>query len=379
MKSRKMNLKKPNSGDKLTVCMIVPETSVKGGIAAVVAGYRNSSLEADNKIIYVESYCDGSKLAKLIKAIKGYIAYCRVLKKEDVDIVHVHSSFGPSFYRKIPFINIAYRQSIPVVNHIHGAEFETFFVNASDRKKKLISKIYNRCEVLIALSEEWKNNLMQIVSPEKICVIHNYSSLNEQAHVRYRDRLESASAETGKDILFLGELGHRKGVYDIIKIAKIVCEKDVTARFVLAGAGSDEDEANIKKLVHDNGLEKHIVFPGWVRGEEKDRLLQNAYLFFLPSYNEGMPMSVLDACGYGLPVVSTTVGGIPQIIDDGKSGYLHKPGDINGFAESILKLLSDKDMAVRMGECAFNIVEQNYSLKSHIEELENIWNRLNFD
>lgn len=102
------------------VCMIVPNRMVKGGIAAVVNGYRGSQLEKDYEITYVESYKDGSKFDKLLKGICGYFHFAYVLMFHKPDVVHIHSSFGPSFYRKMPFIYMASWRKIPIVNHIHG-------------------------------------------------------------------------------------------------------------------------------------------------------------------------------------------------------------------------------------------------------------------
>ena len=140
------------------VCMIVQNPMVKGGIAAVVNGYRGSQLESDFNIIYVESYKDGGKFIKLLKAITSYFKFANVLLFNKPDLVHIHSSFGPSFYRKIPFIYMASWFNIPIINHIHGADFYEFFVNASKKKKKLIKKVYGKCDKLIALSEEWKEH-----------------------------------------------------------------------------------------------------------------------------------------------------------------------------------------------------------------------------
>ena len=88
----------------MKICMIVPNPAVKGGIASVVNGYRDSALEKRHEISYVESYCDGSKWQKLFKAISGYFAFIGQLIGNRPDVVHIHSSFGPSFYRKMPFI-----------------------------------------------------------------------------------------------------------------------------------------------------------------------------------------------------------------------------------------------------------------------------------
>lgn len=349
------------------VCMIVPNRMVKGGIASVVNGYRGSKLEKDYDITYVESYTDGSKLTKLFKGISGYIQFIKVLLTNKPDIVHIHSSFGPSFYRKMPFIYMASWAKIPIVNHIHGADFDEFYVNASESKKKKIKKIYEKCSVLIALSEEWKERLSQIVSPSKISVIENYSILHEDA---LKQRLERKCNNT---VLFLGELGRRKGCYDIPEVIRKVKEDVPDVKFVLAGAGSEADEKAIKKLIDRENVSDNVEFPGWVRGDTKDKLLREADVFFLPSYNEGMPMSVLDAMGYGLPIVSTNVGGIPKIVQDRKNGVSCSAGDINVFAKGINDLLCNNEWRFQAANESMNIIKNGYSLETHLCQLEHIY------
>lgn len=351
----------------IKVCMVVPNSMVKGGIAAVVNGYRDSRLEKDYNIIYVESYMDGGKLTKLLKGISGYFHFTKVLLIDKPDVVHIHSSFGASFYRKVPFIYMATWAKKPIINHIHGADFDEFYVKASEKKKQRIKKVYGKCSVLIALSEEWKERLSQIVPVEKISIIENYSILHEDA---LEERLNRPCNNT---VLFLGELGRRKGCYDIPYVVEKVLKENSEARFVLGGSGSPEDEAAIKKICDDKGISDRVIFPGWVRGEQKDRLLREADVFFLPSYNEGMPMSVLDAMGYGLPVVSTNVGGIPKIVHDGKNGVCCAAGFVDGFANGIIQLLEDKRQWAYAAKESMAIVKKGYSLEVHLKLLEEVY------
>lgn len=345
--------------------MIVQNPKVKGGIAAVTNGYIGSSLEQDYIIKYVESYVDGNRLKKLIKGLFGYFNFAKVLIVNKPEIIHIHSSFGPSFYRKIPFIYMASLAKKPIINHVHGADFETFFINANERKKKLIKKVYNKCSTLVALSEEWKENLNLIVPEEKIKIIENYSILKEDA---MNDRL---IRNCNKKILFLGEIGKRKGCYDIPSIVQKVNGIFPDVEFVLAGSGEVE---NVRKILREKDLDKNVVFPGWVRADDKDKLLRECDIFFLPSYNEGMPMSILDAMGYGLPIVSTNVGGITKIVLNGKNGYTCFPGDINGFAEKLVELLGDEQMKKNFGLNSFKLVKNNYSLENHIKKIKQIYN-----
>ena len=352
------------------ICMVVQNPNVKGGIAAVVNGYRGSQLEKDYEIVYVESYKDGGKLTKLLKAIAGYIHFAKVLIIDRPDLVHIHSSFGPSFYRKIPFIYMASWAGKPIINHIHGADFDGFYINASKKKKDCIKRVYNKCSKLIALSEEWRDRLRRIVPEEKIEIIENYSILHEDA---LQEKLHRVC---NNQVLFLGELGRRKGCYDIPAVMKLVAKEIPDVKFILCGSGKGEDEAAIKALVKEMKVEANVSFPGWVRDEVKDKVLRKADVFFLPSYNEGMPMSVLDAMGYGLPIVSTNVGGIPKIVRSGENGYCCNPGDEMGFSSAIVQLLQNEEKRKKMGEQSFEIVRRSYSLQTHLVRLSKLYDNI---
>ncbi len=351
----------------MKVCMVVPNGEVKGGIASVVNGYRGSCLEKEHRLTYVESYCDGSKLRKLLKGIGGYLHFAWVLLTDRPELVHIHSSFGPSFYRKLPFLYMADWAGIPVVNHIHGAQWEPFYEAASEKKKRRIQRAYGKCSALIALSQEWKQLLSQAVSSERIHVIENYSMPREDA---LQARLQRQSGHT---VLFLGELGRRKGCYDIPAAAARVAGEIPDVRFVLAGAGTAEDETALRQLCRDWGVEANVTFPGWVRGEEKDRLLREADVFFLPSYNEGMPMSVLDAMGYGLPVVSTRVGGIPQLVRDGENGCCLLPGDTARMGSELAALLKDRARQTVYGRQSYRIADREYGIQAHLQKLSALY------
>ena len=224
--------------------------------------------------------------------------------------------------------------------------------------------------MLIALSEEWKERLSQIVPEDRIEIIENYSVLHEDA---LEGRMQR---DCNKTVLFLGELGKRKGCYDIPEVIAQVKKSIPDVKFILAGAGSEADENAIKKLIDEKGVSDNVEFPGWVRGDIKDKLLRKADVFFLPSYNEGMPMSVLDAMGYGLPVVSTIVGGIPKIVHDGENGYCCKAGDTDVMSEAITDLLMNQLKREKMAEDSISIVKAKYSLEAHISCIEDVYEKV---
>ncbi|MBD5458445.1 MAG: glycosyltransferase family 4 protein [Lachnospiraceae bacterium] len=345
----------------MKVCMIVPNAAVKGGIASVVNGYRGSVLERKYHISYVESYQDGSKWQKLCRALSGYCTFIGQLLRNRPDVVHIHSSFGPSFYRKMPFIYLSCLFGIPVINHIHGAEFDRFYEKASERKKKTVARVYGRCTKLIVLSEEWKARIGAFVPKERIEVLENYCKIPDESYARGRKE---------EQVLFMGELGARKGCYDIPAIWAQVLKEVPSAQLVMAGDG--EMEA-VKEAFAKQELRSGIVFPGWVRHEEKEKLFRESAVFLLPTYNEGMPVVVLEAMGYGLGIVTTNVGGIPKLIQNGINGCIEKPGDIQSMAWDVVRLLREPELCRVYGGKARAFAARDYSLEGHLKRLGAIY------
>lgn len=107
---------------KKKVCMVVPSFTAKGGITSVVNGYRNSQLTEDYDVRFIETYCDGSVIQKTSKALSAYLKFIYTALFWKPNLVHVHSSFGGSFYRKALIIEIASLSKIPVVNHAAQSE-----------------------------------------------------------------------------------------------------------------------------------------------------------------------------------------------------------------------------------------------------------------
>lgn len=345
------------------VCMIVPNEAVKGGIASVVNGYRGSALEKRFRITYIESYQDGSKWDKLKKALAGYRAFRRLLQKDRPDLVHVHSSFGPSFYRKMPFILWSAARGIPVVNHIHGAEFDAFYEKASRAKRRLVRRVYGKCVCLAALSKEWAVRLQQIVPKERIHILENYCQIPKEPYDVGRNK---------RQVLFLGALGERKGCFDIPAVWERVKGNCPDATLIMAGDGEME---RVKEAFLKKGLAEGVSFPGWVRGEEKERLLRESGIFLFPSYHEGMPMAVLEAMAYGMGIVTTAVGGIPQLIRDGESGILAKPGDAAALVAALERFVTDEPYRQACGKAAREKARAEYSLERHLEKLGEIYER----
>lgn len=349
---------------KYRICMVGPDPKVMGGIAAVVTGYLSSSMARDYNIKYISSHKDGSKFKKLMVAGKAYLTFIWMCIFNKPDIIHIHSSFGASFYRKMIFIIIGKLFSVPVVNHIHGAEFDEFYTNATERKRILVARIYLKCDVIIVLSREWKSKLKPEINGLNVRVVENFSTVpNVLTPPEDRENI----------ILFLGYIGKRKGAYDIPNVVKKVIAKMPDAKFILCGNGEVEE---LRKVVKENNLENYIELKGWINNKQKEDLLNRSKIYFLPSYNEGLPMSILEGMAYGLPIVSTNVGGIPTVVSTGINGYLYKPGSTMDFANAILKLLNDQNLCKVMYQNNIDKILKKYSLEANVRKISVIYNQI---
>lgn len=338
------------------VLMVGPGRNVMGGISTVVNSYFELGLDKRVELRYIASMEDGNKAKKLRVAAKAYAEFQKCVKH--YDIVHIHMAAQASFTRKSIFIRLAKRAGKKVIIHQHAADFDDFFLKQSDeRKRQQIKEVFAMADRVIVLSEEWADFFGKYVCDEKnVEIIHNGVIISDYEKTDYSDQ----------NVLFLGRLGERKGAYDLIKVISDVVKQVPNARFFFGGDGEIEQ---CKELVEKTGIADHVSFLGWVRDEEKETYLKKCSIFVLPSYHEGMPMSVLEAMSYGLATISTNVGGIPQIIENGVNGIRIGAGDIKAIDNSLIKLLKNTDIKRKLGILGRYTVEEKFSASAVVGQL----------
>lgn len=342
------------------VLMVGPGRDVMGGISTVVNSYYQLGLDKKVELRYISSMEDGNKLKKLVVALKSYVEFVNCIK--DYDIVHVHMAAQASYTRKSVFIKKAKKAGKKIIIHQHSADFDEFFFKQSDSKKqKQIKNIFEMADAVIVLSEEWAKFFGDnVCDSAKIIILHNGVIVPTYHKENYSDT----------NVLFLGRLGERKGSYDLLKVIPEVLEKVPDAHFYLGGDGDIEQS---QKIINENGLQENVKLLGWVKNKEKETYLKKCSIFILPSYHEGMPMSVLEAMSYGLATVSTNVGGIPQIINNNVNGIRIDAGNLNEMRNSLIKLLSDSRLKYKYGHMAYKTINERFNAVSNIEKICNTY------
>ena len=312
------------------VCMVGTSPESRGGIGSFVSGLLSTVDIPGYEINYIVSHRDASAFGKLSVAATAIADYRHLLDSGNVDIVHLQTAFGASFYRAIPFIHLAKKRGYPVVVHIHADEWDRFYADTDQRKQAIIKDTYSICSKVVVLSDEWRQIFESIIPADKIAILENFTSLYEPNSWPNRER---------RIILFLSRLDPIKGTDILPQICKQVLSTSPDAKFVICGDGPSRHL--LENELSTEVTEGRVILPGWVSGKAKVDILRKASVFLLPSYGEGMPMSVLEAMGLGIPVVGTAVGGMPQLVRDGCEGFLLDPGDVDGISDGIVRLIDD--------------------------------------
>lgn len=347
---------------KIKVIMIGPALDMKGGIASVSKTLIESNDTDQFDVRYISSYVDGNKINKLAAAFIGIIKMLILCIMTNIKIVHIHSASRGSFRRKFFYYLLAKIFNKKVIYHIHGGEFMLYYNEVNALEKKIITLLLTNVDKVIALSKKWKDDLQSISPEASIEIIHN--------PVKVSMFNRGYEKEKSINILFMGKLGENKGVYDLLHVIPNIIKKHENVYFYLYGDGEIE---RVKEIVNSNSLEKKVFVPGWVNTEQKIEYLNKGSIYILPSYNEGLPISILEAMASSLPIIATNVGGIPEIVEDNKNGYLISPGDINRLEESLLKLIESKELRQEFGNCGLKKSKKYFDVNIIAQKINHIY------
>lgn len=349
--------------------MIGTHTSTMGGISSVVRGYREGGLFKRYDCTYIATHRDGSSFVKAATAAAAYTRVAVELARGCKPLLHIHLSSRASFWRKLIVCMQARVANRPYILHVHGSEFMPFYENeCGPSARARVRGAFEHASLVLALSNEWRDNLQGICPGIPVEVLSNAVSLPDLSSAS----VARTSVPDSFRILSLGRIGKRKGSYDLLEAFAGVSARVNRATLVLAGDG--EIEA-IRARARELGIAERVELPGWLDREAIARELAQAHTFALPSYAEGLPMALLEAMSWALPVISSPVGGIPQVVHHEHTGLLVQPGDVAGLREALLRMANDTQAATTFGLAARELIAREFSLDAHIDRLGHIYER----
>ena len=334
--------------------MLGPALKVRGGVSAVVASLLTAFEAAGCDVGYISTHLDGPRIVKAGAALVGMLRLLGVLLLGRCDVVHVHMGVSASFRRKSMLLRMAHSFRRRTVVHIHGSRFDCFFAEAAPARKRAISHALESADLVVALSEEWRVRLSVMAPAATIRVLMNpVVCADFDGIIAERPPVPP----DGGTVLFMGAFGRRKGVFDLVEAGVKVAERRPNVVFELGG---DQAVDELRRMISELEVERNVRVLGWVRGRDKWEALRRAHVFVLPSYHEGLPIAVLEALAAGLPLVTTPVGGIPEVVKDGVNGILIAPGDVDALAAGILRLLDDDKLRGTMAETNSELARRDH-------------------
>jgi glycosyltransferase involved in cell wall biosynthesis len=339
------------------VLVVATSRNTRGGITSVIKAHESGEQWKKYHCHWVQTHRDGPAWRKILYFITGMLDF--LIRLPFYDIVHIHTSDFGSQRRKRIFTKIATLCRKKVIIHLHSSGLES---SVGGQFKELYRTSFIQANKVIVLSQMWRNEVNKAFSlpDSKLQILYNPCPKVKP----------SSFNERGKYILFAGTLNSRKGYSDLIKAFAKVAHKFPDWRLKLAGNGEIEQG---RQLVESLGCSDRVDFLGWINGEKKDNAFRSAAAYCLPSYSEGFPMGVLDAWAYGLPVITTPVGGIPDIAIDGENLLLFNPGDFNALADKLAMLISSEELRLKLSNASVELAKSKFNISTISAQLGNIY------
>jgi len=281
--------------------------------------------------------------------------------------VHVNISERLSIVRKGVLMILCKMLGVPVVLHLHAAQLPQFYEKLPSILKALLRWVFSLPEVCIVLGV----SAQQFVARElkvpmsKIEIVIN--GVPEPTQLR-----RSPVSGAVQHVLFLGNLTERKGVSDLMKALALLNTSASRLKVSLVGGG---DVAAYRAKARILRIDSIVQVLGWADQREASQLLANSDVLILPSYDEGLPLVILEALANGVAVICTPVGEIPNVLTDGVNAVFVQPGDVPGMATTLKSLLEQPALREKIERNGRDIYERQFSVDKFFDRVASIHQR----
>lgn len=352
---------------RLNVLMIGEDpTYSKGGIVTVFKmilehpGLRES-------VKYYPIYVGrlGNIVTKIWSWLRGTMKLCMRVNK--ADIVHIHYAAGTNFILYCLVSRILKIIGKKIVFHNHAADFREFYNELPGTVKKWINNTLKRIDINIVLSDSWLEWYREIMPEANWVVLRNAVPFEPDMSSMRR------SEDNCRHVLFMGRMEARKGIFDLLDVIPGILKIGKAIKFMIARDGEVE---RVQAIVEEKGLREYVNVTGWL-DIEKTRAAQGwADILVLPSYNEGLPMVLLESMAIGAVPIVSYAGGIAEVVKDRYNGLLVKAGDTKSLGDAFLKLLNDVKLLQKLSSNAIKTIESSFSYNGYSQKLYKLYRDL---
>lgn len=329
---------------KAKVLYAGPDIKGVGGIASVLQSYSRTI----PGFAYVATNSRHGTLPGFVNFAKA-LAALPYYRLRGFDTVHAHGASGKSFIRKRALLRWARILGFRTVFHCHGGAFDDYAATAGHDK---ISRTLRQFSAVAVLSERWKQFFTEELACPNVHIIPNIIELPSEPVAR-----KCVPADKAVRFLFMGKVCADKGVYDLLDAVALRRDK-LSGRMTLTLCGNGESE-KLTQRIKELKLDDMVRYGGIVAPADRDATYRNTDVFVLPSYVEGLPITILEAAAYCIPSIATPVGAIPTLIQPGVNGLLVEPGNAQSIADAMLTYINDHEAVYTHGQAARAAINDN--------------------
>jgi len=327
-----------------------------GGMASVIRLMKKMPVWQEYDCYWLGTQIQRNYAWKIWYALKAYvIALCIIWR---YDIVHFHTVPDKiSLIIQMPVFLMALVGRKRIIMHIHmGNQLRSHTGN------KLFKWCLRRADLIILLAKKWqqlfKEEFADIETPTTVL----YNACESVSEVPFEEK--------EKSILMAAYFNDNKAPDLLLKAWKKLKDRYPDWHVYMLGNGEVE---RFRKMSEEMGLADSVTFTGYMVGKQRDDYFRKASIYCMCSYEEGFPMVVLEAWAYGICVVTTPVGGLPDVLEDGRNALTFDFGDWEGLADRLSMLIEDKAMRKSMADESRDFVYRHFSNQQINEQAENIY------
>jgi len=359
----------------MKICMVIStQFPPKEGIGYYTYNLSKKLIEKGHKVVVItrgpwfktqKQVLDGIEIIKtpFIPIYPFYLSLHQIFIKKvfksiesDIDIVHLHTPLPPFIKTSQPVVLTIHTPMLSDNNYIKIRSIYSLLTKISARiiSYPLELKLIKSSDMITTVSQSVAQELEEYgLNQEDISIVYN--GVDEKFF--YPKQKDSTNDK--KYIMYAGRIDREKGLFDLLKCAKSICSERSDVSFIVAGNGRDLNR--LKRKIKNIGIQDKFILVGQAKKDQLVKLYQNATLFVLPSYHEGLPTVLLEAMSCGLPVIATDVRGNRDLVSNGKNGIIIPSRAPKKMAEAISMLLENKSLRKKLGKNARKTIEENYT------------------
>lgn len=365
----------PSYTKRPVILVLGPHRTAVSGVSTHVSMLCKSALADQFELFHFAVGSEGrneGRSSRAVRLITSPLRLALAIIKQGASIVHVNTSLNArAYWRDLVYTAVGKMCGADVVYQVHGGVLPDRFVGGNPIAAAFLRATLRLPDAIVVLAQHQLQAYRAFVPTQRIAMVPN--AIDASAFVVVRRTPSVAAGELR--LAYFGRLVKEKGLYELLEGFRLARLAGVTTRLVIAGSGPED--AALRRWIDDASLAEYVSLPGPLFGERKFAMLAETDVYVLPTYHaEGLPYALLEAMAAGIPVITTSVAGIPDVVSDGVHGLFVPPRDPQALCHAIRLFATHRQMLDPMGAACRSRIVDGYSLSKLSESFRRLYLRV---